>query len=160
MKKTIILLMAVLVISTSIGTATAILVPISLETPTTVQLYTVSVSQLVTPPQFAELNCDAGDTVVSGYIIYPDGESGDVNTVAINNGEGMIVSQGGSTSVVEVTYQIVCAKTVTMTVGGLLIPTDTTALIIGYSVLNLYWIAPVGIGIGVGVYLTRNRWKK
>ena len=52
--------------------------PISLDgTPSTVQLYTVSVSQLVTPPQFAELNCDPGDTVVSGYIIYPDVERGD-----------------------------------------------------------------------------------
>jgi len=78
--------------------------------PISVELYTVSATQLVTPPQFAELNCDSGDAVVSGYIIYPDGESGEVNTVAINNGEGMIVSQQGSTSVVVVTYQIVCAK--------------------------------------------------
>ena len=157
MNKSIILLMTVLVISTSIGTATAILVPISLETPTTVQLYTVSVSQLVTPPQFAELNCDSGDTVVSGYIIYPDGESGEVNTVAINNGEGMIVSQQGSSSVVVVTYQIVCAKTVTMTVGGLQLPTDTTALLLGYTILNSYWIAPMAIGIGVGIYLVKRK---
>jgi len=158
MKKSIILLMAVLVISTSIGTATAILVPISLDgTPSTVQLYTVSQTQLVTPPQFAELNCDSGDTVVSGYIIYPDGESGDVNTVAINNGEGMIVSQGGSTSVVVVTYQIVCAKTVLMSVGGLQIPTDTTALLLGYTILNSYWIAPTAVGIGVGIYLVKRR---
>jgi len=47
-----------------------------------------------------------------------------------------------------------------MTVGGEWQPTDTTALLIGYSVLNAYWMAPVGIGIGVGVYLTRNRWQR
>jgi len=47
-----------------------------------------------------------------------------------------------------------------MTIGGEWQPTDTTALIIGYSVLNAYWIAPIGIGIGVGVYLTRNRWQR
>jgi len=45
-------------------------------------------------------------------------------------------------------------------VGGEWHATDTTALIIGYSVLNMYWIAPIGIGIGVGVYLTRNRWQR
>jgi len=47
-----------------------------------------------------------------------------------------------------------------MAVGGELIPLDTTALIIGYSVLNMYWIAPIGIGVGVGIYLTKNRLKK
>jgi len=36
-------------------------------------------------------------------------------------------------------------------VGGELIPLDTTALLIGYSVLNAYWIAPLGIGIGLGL---------
>ncbi len=47
-----------------------------------------------------------------------------------------------------------------MTVGGEWQATDTTALIIGYSVLNAYWLAPIAIGIGVGVYLTRNRWQR
>ena len=42
-------------------------------------------------------------------------------------------------------------------VGGELLPIDTTALIIGYSVLNAYWIAPIGIGIGVGVYLVKRK---
>jgi len=44
-----------------------------------------------------------------------------------------------------------------MTVGGEWQATDTTALIIGYSVLNAYWIAPIGIGIGVGVYLVKRK---
>jgi len=43
------------------------------------------------------------------------------------------------------------------TVGGEWQATDTTALIIGYSVLNLYWIAPIGIGIGVGIYLVKRK---
>ena len=45
----------------------------------------------------------------------------------------------------------------TMTVGGVMQPTDTTALLIGYSVLNAYWIAPIGIGIGVGIYLVKRK---
>jgi len=42
-------------------------------------------------------------------------------------------------------------------VGGELIPLDTTALLIGYSVLNMYWIAPAAIGVGVGIYLVKRR---
>jgi len=42
-------------------------------------------------------------------------------------------------------------------VGGEWQATDTTALIIGYSVLNAYWIAPIGIGIGLGIYLVKRR---
>jgi len=45
-----------------------------------------------------------------------------------------------------------------MTVGGEWQATDTTALIIGYSVLNVYWIAPIGIGIGVGIYLVKKKY--
>jgi len=42
-------------------------------------------------------------------------------------------------------------------VGGEWQATDTTALIIGYSVLNAYWIAPIGIEIGLGIYLVKRR---
>jgi len=44
-----------------------------------------------------------------------------------------------------------------MTVGGEWQATDTTALLIGYSVLNMYWIAPIGIGIGLGIYLVKRK---
>jgi len=128
-KKILILLVAVGVFG--FGSATALM---GFDTPTTVQLYKVSTTQLVTPPQFAELNCDAGDLVVSGYIIYPDGVSGEVNTVAINNGEGMIVSQQGSSEVAVVTYQIICAKEFTFPmmdmIGGALLDIDSTSLLV------------------------------
>ncbi len=44
-----------------------------------------------------------------------------------------------------------------MTVGGEWQATDTTALIIGYSVLNAYWLAPMVIGIGLGIYLVKRK---
>jgi len=81
----------------------------ALETATTVELYKVS-STLTPPPQSVELNCDSGDTVVSGYVIFPDGVTAEVNTVAINNGEGMIVGESGATELSVVTFQIICAK--------------------------------------------------
>jgi len=66
----------------------------------------------------------------------------------------------GSENLVDipVTITIVClSPSSLMTVGGEWQATDTTALIIGYSVLNAYWIAPIGIGIGVGIYLVKRR---
>jgi len=127
-KKILILLAAVGVFG--FGSATALM---GFDTPTTVQLYKVSTSQLVTPPQFAELNCDAGDLVVSGYVIYPDGVDGHVNTVAINNGEGMIISQHSS-EVTVVTYQIICAKEFSFPmmdmIGGVLLDIDSTSLLV------------------------------
>ncbi len=59
---------------------------------------------------------------------------------------------------IPVTVTIVCLSPSSfMTVGGEWQATDTTALIIGYSVLNAYWIAPVGIGIGLGIYLVKRK---
>jgi len=62
---------------------------------------------------------------------------------------------------ITVVTSILCLSPSTFqTVGGEWQATDTTALIIGYSVLNMYWIAPIAIGIGAGIYLTRNRLQK
>jgi len=59
---------------------------------------------------------------------------------------------------VTVTVTILCnSPSSLMTVGGEWVATDTTALIIGYSVLNAYWLAPIGIGIGLGIYLVKRR---
>jgi len=59
---------------------------------------------------------------------------------------------------ITVVVSILCLSPSTFqTVGGEWQATDTTALIIGYSVLNMYWIAPIGIGIGVGIYLVKRR---
>jgi len=45
-------------------------------------------------------------------------------------------------------------------VGGEWQSSDTVALFIGYSVLNAYWLAPLAIGAGAGVYLTKSKLKK
>ncbi|MCZ6583622.1 MAG: hypothetical protein O6746_01775 [Thaumarchaeota archaeon] len=59
---------------------------------------------------------------------------------------------------ITVTVTILCFSPSTFqTVGGEWQATDTTALIIGYSVLNAYWLAPIGIGIGVGIYLVKRK---
>jgi len=59
---------------------------------------------------------------------------------------------------IEATITILCfSPSPFMTVGGEWQATDTTALIIGYSVLNAYWLAPTAIGIGVGVYLVKRK---
>jgi len=44
-----------------------------------------------------------------------------------------------------------------MTVGGIEIQTDMTALLLGYTILNSYWIAPTAVGIGLGIYLIKRK---
>jgi len=64
----------------------------------------------------------------------------------------------GFTVPTTLTMSIVCVKpSILSLVGGEWQATDTTALIIGYSVLNAYWLAPIGIGIGLGIYLVKRR---
>jgi len=56
-----------------------------------------------------------------------------------------------------VTLEVLCLKAQIMTVGGLQLPTDMTALLLGYTILNSYWIAPTAVGIGLGIYLVKRR---
>jgi len=42
-------------------------------------------------------------------------------------------------------------------VGGELIPVDNVSLILAYGLVNSWWMAPIGIGIGVGIYLVKRR---
>jgi len=44
-----------------------------------------------------------------------------------------------------------------MPVGGEMIPLETTSLLLGYTILNSYWIAPTAVGIGVGIYLVKRK---
>ncbi len=72
--------------------------------------------------------------------------------------DAIVQLQSSQGSNVEATATILCfSPTSFMTVGGEWQATDTTALIIGYSVLNAYWLAPIGIGIGIGIYLVKRR---
>jgi len=65
----------------------------------------------------------------------------------------------GFTVPTTLTMSIVCINpsVLTLAVGGEWQATDTTALIIGYSVLNAYWIAPMAVGIGLGIYLVKRK---
>jgi len=42
-------------------------------------------------------------------------------------------------------------------VGGMLLQPDTATLLIAYGIANSIWIVPSVAGIGIAVYLTRNR---
>jgi len=85
------------------------------------------------------------------------------NTGLTTKGFGMEIAffglPHGFTEPTTLTMSIVCINpsVLTLAVGGEWIATDTTALLIGYSVLNMYWIAPIGIGIGLGIYLVKRR---
>ena len=38
-----------------------------------------------------------------------------------------------------------------------LIPVDNVSLILAYGLVNSWWMAPIGIGIGVGLYLVKRK---
>ncbi len=44
-----------------------------------------------------------------------------------------------------------------MTIGGTFYPVDNVSLILAYSLVNSWWMAPIGIGIGLGIYLVKRR---
>jgi len=42
-------------------------------------------------------------------------------------------------------------------VGGKMIPIDTTSLLLAYGELNSWWMTPIAIGFGLGLYLIKKR---
>ncbi len=100
---------------------------------------TVSITQAITESPTRNIS----STKLIGYDVTPNRNGG---------------QQPNEVFDITVTVKILCLSPSSFqTVGGEWQTTDTTALIIGYSVLNAYWIAPVGIGIGVGIYLVKRR---
>jgi hypothetical protein len=47
-----------------------------------------------------------------------------------------------------------------MVVGGTFYPVDNVSLVLAYGLVNSWWMAPIGLGIGVGIYLTASRWNR
>jgi len=47
-----------------------------------------------------------------------------------------------------------------MIVGGEFYPVDNVSLFLAHAMINSYWLAPTAVGIGAGIYLTRNKWKR
>jgi len=45
----------------------------------------------------------------------------------------------------------------TTPVGGIFEGVDTLSLLLNYAILNAIWMAPIGIGIGVGIYLVKRK---
>jgi len=59
---------------------------------------------------------------------------------------------------VDVTYSTICGTfDIAQIVGGLLLEPDGTALILAYGIANAIWLVPSVAGIGIAVYLTKNR---
>jgi len=42
-------------------------------------------------------------------------------------------------------------------VGGELVPLNNVSLVLAYGLVNSWWMAPIGIGIGLGIYLVKRR---
>jgi len=54
---------------------------------------------------------------------------------------------------VKITYTVPSG----MIVGGTFYPVDNVSLVLAYGLVNSWWMAPIGLGIGVGIYLVKKR---
>jgi len=57
-------------------------------------------------------------------------------------------------------YSTQCINGVMQVVGGMLLQPDAATLVLAYGIANSIWIVPSVAGIGIAVYLTRNRLQK
>ena len=114
----------------------------------------------------AKVFCDSGDIVLGGgfnmilghadfHKNAPIDSNGDIITDENTPAAGWLV-QNSEQSINARAY-VNCAKVPTLSVGGLQLETDTTALLLGYTILNSYWIAPTAVGIGLGIYLVKRK---
>jgi len=180
MNKSIIFLITILIISTTLGSATALVIPVDFSTSDNVKLYTKTQTIPCEPDSNEpggdrdcgfnneQLFCDEGDSIINGFFRFTSGRIGSLNPNGDNHGinvngiDGWVFGAEFGTNDPQGTQVfdlvIVCGKIIPMmTVGGIEIPTDTTSLLLAYSLLNMYWIAPTAVGIGLGVYLVKRR---
>jgi len=57
-------------------------------------------------------------------------------------------------------FSTTCLNDFSQIIGGLLIQPDATAFFLAYGIANAIWLAPTLAGIGAGIYLTKNKWKR
>jgi len=113
----------------------------------------MNVMRLTNDPQFdASPKWSPDGTLIAFHSGRDSGGSGDIFVMGADGSDQTNLTQNSITNDLWPEWE-----RLSLAVGGELIPLDTTALIIGYSVLNAYWIAPIGIGIGVGIYLVKRR---
>ena len=169
MDKKILILVAVITVF-SFGSAAALIIPIDLQTSDTVKIYTKTKILIPTGSQ-SEFRgeCDFGDTIINGYIKDVAAlMSGGVQTVSghvFEFPDGRQVWIMDYFSATQDTFEgvVVCAKVVPGmggVIGGMLLQPDDTALFLAYGIANAIWMAPIAIGVGAGVYLTKSKWKK
>ena len=175
MNKTIPVLIAIMIISTTIGSATAIVIPVNLQVTDNVKLYTLTFTQNfqvgAESLEFFEF-CDDGDTFISGDLqttLAEEDTEGPLGTrspsvfiveeysVVSNTAEGYRIFFT-SLNITTANMVLVCGKVVpTMAIGGMLLEPDTTVLVLAYGIVNAFWLAPMLAGIGVGIYLVKRR---
>ncbi len=78
----------------------------------------------------------------------------DAHSITVSNPQFFLDCGGQSSCLVEWHLDI---STNHLTVGGELVPLDNVSLVLAYSLVNSWWIAPIGIGVGVGIYLVKRK---
>ncbi len=85
---------------------------------------------------------EMGYTDVGGQPV----ESDDISSIPLNSAN--------------IKYSTECINGVQQMIGGMLLQPDAMTLALAYGIANSIWMAPLAIGIGAGVYLTKSKWKR
>jgi len=161
-----ILILVVVIGVFGFGSAAALIIPIDLQITDNVKIYTKTTDFGVLNVGLHEFDvfCDDGDTFISGDIQttsgnrFVNGVNGYSITSATAEGYKFLFDIFNSDTVKGI---LVCAKVVQNNiVGGFLLQPDNVALFLAYGIANAVWMAPLAIGIGAGVYLTKSKLKK
>ena len=73
---------------------------------------------------------------------------------------GMEIQNAGSGArilSIPICTPLTIADVITVFVGGISQPVESISLLLAYTIVNSYWMAPTAVGIGVGIYLVKRK---
>jgi len=83
-----------------------------------------------------------------------------LNSLGYTQLDGSPVTIGNIGNVL-VTYSTICGDfDINQVIGGLLIQPDSATLVLAYGIANAIWLVPSVAGIGIAMYLVKNRWNR
>jgi len=85
----------------------------------------------------------------AGYFV----DDGSIRPVTVSDIEVIVPGIGSF-------FSSTCANGLSQMIGGMLLQPDAMTLALAYGIVNSIWMAPLAIGIGAGIYLTKNKLKR
>ena len=99
------------------------------------------------------------DTEVVSFV--PKLVSDKLNEIGYVNSQSGLAVTPEDIGFLTIAYSAFCNDfDINQVIGGLLIQPDSATLVLAYGIANAIWLVPSVAGIGIAIYLTKNRWQK